>query len=105
LSNTQKGLVNEIKNKIQEASNNMKYELADEYNKSLIHLIENKEKQVIELNDKKNIDVFGVVKKYDKLSINILFFRYGFLLSKKDYIVNIVNNEDDSIQEFIEKYY
>jgi excinuclease UvrABC nuclease subunit len=83
----------------------MKYELADEYNKSLIHLIENKEKQVIELNDKKNIDVFGVVKKYDKLSINILFFRYGFLLSKKDYIVNIVNNEDDSIQEFIEKYY
>lgn len=105
LSNNQSNLINEIKNKIQEASKNLKYELANEFQKSLTYLIENKEKQIIELNDKKNIDVFGIIQKNDKLSIHILFFRDGFLLSNKDYVINIFNFKEDSIQEFIEKYY
>ena len=105
LSNNQSNLINEIKNKIQEASINLKYELANEFQKSLIYLIENKEKQIIELSDKKNIDVFGIVEKKDKLSVHILFFRDGFLLSNKDYVINIFNLKEDSIEEFIEKYY
>ena len=105
LSNNQSNLINEIKSKIKEASNNLKYELANEFQKSLNYLIENKEKQVIELSDKQNIDVFGIIQKNDKLSIHILFFRDGFLLSHKDYVVNVFNQTKDSVQEFIEKYY
>jgi excinuclease ABC subunit C len=87
-----------------QASDNTDYELAHEIKKTIIALNKYKEKEILEVNRNQTVDVYGVIEKDDYLIITIMFYRYGFMLSQKEFIVPF----DDSIEalnQFVNLYY
>lgn len=98
-------LIKKLKEKMEKASENMQYEIAQDLKESIESLEFNKEKQVVEFIDNKNIDVIGFVESNGYLSIEILFYRNGAMLSKKEFIVEITTSIEGTIRQFISQYY
>ena len=98
-------ITNKIKSKMEEASNNLNYELALEYkemlesiNKTLIH-------QKLDLNRKYNFDVLGYYEEAGFISIELFFIREGLLFGKHSEIINLVSETKDDLEEFLIKFY
>lgn len=105
LSTGQSKLINDLKAQMINASENQLYELAHELKETIKFLEISKEKQVVELNNNDNIDVIGIIKKDDYASISMIFYRSGSLLSKKEFIIEIVGNLEESMRQFLSQYY
>ena len=98
-------ITKKIKSKMEEASNNMNYELALEYkemldsiNKTLIH-------QKLDLNRKYNFDVLGYYNEAGFISIEIFFIREGLLFGKHSEIINGVSDLKEDLEEYLVKFY
>ncbi|CAM9099670.1 excinuclease ABC subunit UvrC [Mycoplasma marinum] len=95
----------ELETKMYSAAKNELFELAQEYKESLIALNLYEEKQVVELANNKNIDVFGIIKHEQFLFICMMFYRNGSLLSLDNHILEIMDDEKNTISQFIAQYY
>lgn len=98
-------IVNKIKEKINQASDNLNYELAKELKEELEYINIISEKQYIVLNDYVNRDIIGVYYTNNSLSINILFIRNGKLLESHNKIIDIVSSLDEDLSNYIGMFY
>ena len=97
--------IKELNNKMDIAAKEQKYEIAKEIKETIFALSFYNQNQGVELLNKKNIDVIGVVEKDGFLSISMLFYRQGTLLSTNRKIIEILESKQESLRQFISQYY
>lgn len=100
-----KNKYNEIKQNMIKASEEEKYELALEYKKLLTAIDHINEKQIVELKEKKSIDVFTFSIRDNFFSFSILLYREGRLLAKENHILELFNDEKEFFEFLISQYY
>ena len=95
----------ELTRKMLAASEACDYENAKEY-KSLIDSISHINiQQNMEINDKKDRDIFAFSSREGYLSLAVLLFRRGTLLDKKVYIVEEFDNNEEQVADLILQFY
>ena len=95
----------EYEQKMIEASDNLDFENAKEY-KVIIDAIDHiNASQNVEVNDKKDRDIFAYSIRNDYLSLAILIYRKGRLLDKKVFINELFDEATIEVEELILQYY
>lgn len=105
LSSGPSSLIKDLEKRMNIASKNMQYEVANDLKESIKSLMFTKEHQAVEFLEEENFDVVGFVEKNGYLSISMLFYRNGSLLSTKEFVVEITNNIKDTSRQFLSQYY
>lgn len=98
-------LINKIKEKIKNASDNLNFELAKELKEELEYIDVISQKQLIVLNDYVNRDVIGFYFSENSISINILFIRNGKLLESHNKIIDVVSSKDEDLSSYLGMFY
>ena len=98
-------IIDKIKEKIANASDNLNFELAKELKDELEYINIISEKQYIVLNDYINRDIIGIYYTKNSLSINILFIRNGKLLESHNKIIDVVSSLDEDLASYIAMFY
>ncbi len=109
LKSFMRGNNNEVRsqmvNKMNEASDNLDFERAQEY-KTIIDAIDHiNTPQLMENNDKKDRDIFAFSSREGYLSLAALLFRKGALLDKKTYIVEEFGTNEEQVADLILQFY
>ena len=95
----------ELKQKMLQASEEMKYELAKEY-KTLIDSINHINVSLsVESTDKVDRDIFAFSSRNGYLSLVFLIYRNGMLLGKESHVVEQFGEEEDQVIELITQLY
>lgn len=98
-------VIKELKNKMNEASNDLEFELAKEY-KELIDSIEHiNTSMTVESKDKTNRDIFAYSSRNGYLSIAFLIYRNGMLLGKESHVVEAFGEEEEQVTDLITQLY
>ena len=105
LSSGSTSLMKELKAKMVEAADNQWYEIAHDIKESVKALEFYNTNQNVQLDTNDNIDVMGVVEKDGFLSVSLLFYRQGNLLSKIEKILEITSSKEESLRQFVSQYY
>jgi len=90
---------------MQKASLDMNYERALEIRDMLNDIDITLTKQKISLNTKYDFDVFNYYRNNNYLSIEVFFIREGLLFGRHNNIINIVDEEEEALMEYIIKFY
>ncbi len=98
-------IVSKIEEQMNKASEEMNYEKALNLKQMLEDINITLTKQTIDLNRNYNLDVFGYYQNNNYLSVFILFIRKGILFGHHKEIVNIIDEKEEEIIEYIIKYY
>ena len=98
-------IINPIKQKMINYSNNQQYELANECKQTLLAIDHIVNKQNVENNDKTARDVFSYVTRENYLSLAVLTYRNGLLLGKNCFIVEQFGEIEEQILDLILQYY
>ena len=97
--------VMELKNKMNEASAKLEFELAQEY-KSLIDSIEHiNTSQSVETKDKTDRDIFAYSTRNGYLSLAFLIYRKGMLLGKEAHVVEEFGDTEEQVIDLITQLY
>ena len=97
--------IQELKNKMMEASEKQEYELANEY-KQLIKSIEHiNTTSSVETNDKTDRDIFAYSTRNGYLSLAFLIYRKGMLLGKESHVVEQFGDEEEQAVDLITQLY
>ncbi|MCH3908809.1 MAG: excinuclease ABC subunit UvrC [Bacilli bacterium] len=95
-----------LKEKMEAASDEERYEDAGHYKGLLDALEKTISKQSVELNgDKTDRDVFAYAERDGYVSLSILTYRHGLLLGKKVQVVPSFLDAESQVSELIESYY
>lgn len=95
-----------LKKKMEKASEELNFELAAEYKKTLDGLKETTEKQRVEiLSDKTDRDVIAYASREGYRSLAILTYRKGLLLGKKVHVVASFDEPAVQVADLLEQYY
>lgn len=98
-------MINKLKSKMYEASENLNFELALDY-KNLIESVETTtNKQTVFKNNHSDSDYIGVAYDQDYLSIQILIVRNGNLIERKGDIFTLIDGVNESIESYVLQYY
>ncbi len=95
----------EIKAKMLKASEETNYELASTYKKILEAINHINTKQNVEINDKKDRDIFAYSIKEGYLSMTIFLYRNGMLLGKENHIVEQFGDLENQVCDLILQFY
>ena len=98
-------IINPIKQKMINYSNNQQYELANECKQTLLAIEHIVNKQNVENNDKTARDVFSYITRENYLSLAVLTYRNGLLLGKNCFIVEQFGEIEEQILDLILQYY
>ncbi len=98
-------LIKLIKEKIEYYSSKMDYENALEFKKKLDSLNYINEKQNVEFFDNLDRDFIGFYINEEYVSINILIYRKGLLINKKEFNLEIIEEPLDFILSILYQYY
>jgi len=97
--------VMELKNKMNEASSKLEFELAKEY-KTLIDSIEHiNTSQSVETKDKTDRDIFAYSTRNGYLSIAFFIYRKGMLLGKEAHVVEEFGDTEEQVLDLITQLY
>ena len=97
--------IQDLKNKMNEASEKQEYELAKEYH-NLIKSIEHiNTSQSVETNDKTDRDIFAYSTRNGYLSLAFLIYRKGMLLGKETHVVEQFGEEEEQVVDLITQLY
>lgn len=105
LRGNDKILTDKIKIAMNDASNKLNFEKAKEYKDMLDYINILNEKQKVEINDTKDIDVFGYYLDKSYLSIQVFFIRGGKILERHSKIYPIIDDVTDELNRYIAKFY
>ena len=105
LRGNDKILTDKIKIAMNDASNKLNFEKAKEYKEMLDYINIHNEKQKVEINDTKDIDVFGYYLDKSYLSIQVFFIRGGKILERHSKIYPIIDDVTDELNRYIAKFY
>lgn len=96
----------ELKRKMEEASERLDFERAAEFKKTLDSLRYVKSKQAVEMTgDKTSRDVFAYAERDGYRCLSILTYRNGMLLGKVSHVVPCFLSPKEQIPDLIEQYY
>ena len=95
----------ELTEKMLKASENCEFENAQEYKNILDAISHINTQQNMEINDKKDRDIFAFSVREGYLSLAVLLFRKGALLDKKVYIVEEFDNNEEQVADLILQFY
>ena len=98
-------LIKLLKEKIEYYSSKMDYENALIFKKKLDSLLYINEKQNVEFFDNLNRDFIAYFINENYVSINILFYRNGLLIGKKEFNLEIIDDPLDFILSILFQYY
>lgn len=90
---------------MEKASLEMNYERALEIRDMINDIDVTLAKQKVSLNTKYNFDVFNCYRNNNYLSLEVFFIREGLLFGRHDTILNIVEETDEALTEYIIKFY
>jgi len=105
LRGNDKILKDKIMEKIQNYSDNLNFELAQELKQELEYINIISEKQRVDLSDLINRDVFGIYYKNNYLSVDVFFLRNGKLVGHKNDIFSISSDLYDEVEYYIAEFY
>ena len=105
LRGNDKILTDKIKIAMNDASNKLNFKKAKEYKEMLDYINILNEKQKVEINDTKDIDVFGYYLDKSYLSIQVFFIRGGKILERHSKIYPIIDDVTDELNRYIAKFY
>ena len=94
-----------LKEKIEDYSDNMNYEMALELKKELDYMTVVLEKQKVELNPSENLDVINYSFKNGFLSLQILFVRNGKLIGAHSEINPVTDDYLEELEYYIAIFY
>ena len=105
LNGDTKYIIEELNNKMQEASLNLDFEQALEYRNLINDINITTEHQKISISDLSKIDIFGFYSDENNLSICVLYLRNGVIV--QNYYTNfpIVGEISDMVFDFMMQYY
>ncbi|MGL5590612.1 MAG: GIY-YIG nuclease family protein [Metamycoplasmataceae bacterium] len=105
LSKNNNDLISDLTQKMNYAADSEQYERASEY-KDVIHFIKiNKQVQVVEFKDNKNIDVLVGIIKENFLIFCIQFYRNGLLINSAIQTLEIKIDTTETIRQFVNQFY
>ena len=90
---------------MEKASLDMNYERALEIRDMLNDIDITLKKQQMSLNAKYNFDVFNFYRHNNYLSIEVFYIREGLMFGRHDTILNVVEDSDEALTEYIIKFY
>lgn len=94
-----------LKQKMEEASNNLEFEQAMEYRDTINSINEIVEKQTMELNDGLSKDIFGYYSKDGLVAIQVLHMRSGKIIERSGEIFDLICEIDEAILSYIYQFY
>ena len=97
-------VISKIKQKMQEASDKLNFEKAQELKEMLEDINITLNKQKIDLNSNYNFDLINYYQDNNYLSIQFFFVRNGLLIGRHEEIISVMNSEDELV-EYIIKFY
>ncbi len=100
-------LVDDLSREMEEAAEEMKYELAAQKRDQIRALQSMMEKQKVLTTDGEDRDVLAVVKDDRGAAVQILYIRHGKLIGQRQYILDgsADSNPSEAVQEFVKQYY
>lgn len=105
LNGSNKELVNQLNDKMQEASVNLEFEKAIEYRNIINSMNEIAEKQSIIINDGVSRDVLGYFEKDGVVSVQLFHMRYGKIIERTCEVFDVYDNLDEIIISYIYQFY
>ena len=97
--------VNELTEKMNQASEQLNFEQAKEYRDLISHIRYVTAKQHVQFNDQVDRDILGYYVDHGYLSIQLFFMRHGKLLSRDLNLIPIEDHVQESLQQFIVSFY
>ncbi len=105
LQNKNVELVRLLKTKMEEASENLKYEEAARL-RDLLNAIEvSFENQHVVKHFQEDQDVIGFAREADRVSFVVMIYRQGNLLETKSYLLKSLEEESELVESFILQFY
>lgn len=98
-------ITEKITKDMQKASDDLNYERALELKEMLNDINITLSKQKMDLNNNYNFDLFAYYKENNYISIQVFFIREGLLFGRHSDIFTIIDNEIDTMSEYIIKFY
>ncbi len=95
----------ELTRKMQQAAENLEFEKAKEIKNQIIDIEAIMTKQIIDLNDRIDRDVFGYYTEKGWMCIQIFFIRQGKLLEREVSIFPYYADEQEDFMSFVTQYY
>ena len=95
----------EMKAKMNEASDNLEFERAAEYKKIIDAIDHINATQNVEVMDKVNRDIFAYSSREGYIALANLLYRGGILLGKKTYVLEAFGEESEQISDLILQFY
>lgn len=97
--------VNELTEKMNQASEQLNFEQAKEYRDLISHIRYVTAKQHVQFNDQVDRDILGYYVDHGYLSIQLFFMRHGKLLSRDLNLIPIEDHVQESLQQFMVSFY
>ena len=98
-------ITNKIIDKMNEASNNLNYEKANDFKNMLIDIDTTLEKQKIDLTNNYSFDLVNYYYDKNYLSIELFFVRDGLLFGRHNEIINTLDDPIEEVIEYLIKFY
>jgi excinuclease ABC subunit C len=91
--------------KMLQASDQLNFELAQEYKVILEDIQHITTKQLVEMDDRIDRDIFAFAEREGYLSLAVFVFRQGVLLAKASYVVEAFDDRDEQLLSLLGQYY
>jgi excinuclease ABC subunit C len=87
------------------ASEALNFELAQEYKVILEDIHHITTKQLVEMDDRVDRDIFAFAEREGYLSLAVFVFRHGVLLAKGSYVIEAFDDRDEQLLSLLAQYY
>ena len=105
LNGDSKDILDDLEEKMNEASNNLEFEKAIEYRNLIDSVNTTLNKQKITINDLTSRDYVGIYKDENEISINIIITRLGSIVQNHQTIIDSYSNDYDDAINYLVQFY
>ncbi len=105
LNGDSKDILDDLEEKMNEASNNLEFEKAIEYRNLIDSVNTTLNKQKITINDLTSRDYVGIYRDENEISINIIITRLGSIVQNHQTIIDSYSNDYDDAINYLVQFY
>lgn len=107
LSGKYRVIVDELRQKMHEASHHKQYERAAIFRDKINSIERIMEKQKVVSTKNENMDIISIARELSRAAINLFSVRQGKLIAKQDFLLTNTADQSDAaiLQTFIERFY
>ena len=98
-------VINMLKEKMQDASDNLQFELAGEYRDQIKSVEYTISKQKIAINDLTSRDYIAIYEDDDEISLNIIVTRLGNIISNHQSIFTKYDDKEEIVASYLQQFY